>query len=312
MDYGRLAYIKAEELERAVLRLGSEKALWQVRSATVYPNRRIESEYAPLSVWGNGEILLVASVRVRAPQGADNAKVWLTLGGKSIACGRVTVGAGERTDSVLTAAVVADGETLGVWADGAELVLEEMRVLASGDGVALSTAASAVVCDGVDGQIFWARADGSGMHIRKAGAENAATLSGSAFDLTAVSSGVHVLIANGDELTGVVFSHDLKEIARVRLGAGGESVAIGGCADGLALAVVRNGTVYTAKCGEGFTDATEFVPLDGGIRADGVRLSKQCDSPVLFLQRGQKIFAKVPLAFFTVRGSSSVTCAFTV
>ena len=128
MDYGRLAYIKTEELESAFRRRSAQSERRNSLGASFYPRAEIAGGYSPCAISGEGSAGLTVSVTLRAPAGANGIKVSLYCGGKIAAYARVTLAEGETGRySLLSAVYPAEGERLEIRSDSRGLCSRSSR-----------------------------------------------------------------------------------------------------------------------------------------------------------------------------------------
>lgn len=303
MDYGQLAYVKAEEIEAYLRKAAQAEERRTHTCAAFYPRTALESGYAPCTVFGSGNVGLTAVLRLAAPQGADNITVRLYCGEHPAAYTRITLPAGGRENATLFASVYPGaGERIRIEADAQGLLLEELRVSVEGAGASVSGGQEGYKCDCSATAIYTARTEADGyVYVRKYGTDRRANvLHGGVFDIAV--RGDTVAVAGSDDdgnLWGVTLDADLKETRRVRLGAGADSVALGQSPAGWILATTQNRKVFLAECEPDFGGLSAFAPADFVTEADEVFFCKQSENPVLFLRRGGNVFAKLPVSCVT-------------
>lgn len=297
MDYGQLAYIKAEEIE-TYLRKAAQSADRRVTAkAAFYPRVALENGYEPCSVYGSGSVGLSVSAVLSSPSGVNGVKVRLYCGDKIAAYTSVTLSAGDSANYTLLASVYPqDGEKLKLVADGYGLLLEEMSVLADGNGVYVTSGQENFKSDYIGSDVFLLSENNGEIELSKYGGAKVIVAHGSIFDLVAASNEIKVLCCDdNDNMVGVTYSPDMKETGRRYLGSGMHRVAVGRGLTGLTLAAVKERKVYLAQCNYDFSGMTEWARADFETEADDVFFCKQTDNPVLFLQRGNAVFAKLPV-----------------
>ena len=303
MDYGRLAYLKAEEVEKYVR--GIAKSENMGAAACVFrPNTALESGYET-ALYGSGAIALAVNISVSAPSGAENIRVWLYCGDKNIDYANVTLAAGSGGEYTFLCCAYpdSDGEKLGVKAESSGLLLNELRLLAIGDGVTLSHMQSACKCDCVGLTVYLAREEDGEITLAKipdGGKVNVAH--GTVFDLSAHSSGADVICRDDNgNLWGVGFDGNLNETARIFIDGHADKLALGRTSDGLSIAALSGGEVFLAECGECFSGMTEWQSADFGSGFGDVFFCRQSGSKVLFLQKGNRVYAKLPAPEFKAK-----------
>lgn len=299
MDWGRQAYVKAEELEGYLRKTNAGGGTRTAACATFYPRAAAEAGYVPCAAEGSGNMSVSVSLALSAPAGADEIKVWLLLGDSRAAYTTVTLPENGRGSVTMYACAYPDGALpVGVRADAQGLIIDEMRVLCEGTGAALSTARGGYRCDCLGNEIFLLHEKDGYLYLGKYGGEAETDVAhGSVFDLCCDDDSVAVLCSDDDDnLWGVKYAPDLKETSRTYLGSGKDSVAIGRTAFGYALAAVKDRKVYVARCESDFSGMTDWSRADFETEADEVYLCKQSQNPVLALRRDGKLYAKLPFA----------------
>lgn len=315
MDYGQLAYIKAEEIE-AYLR-NSEKNAEKRNTlrAAFYPRCAIQGGYAPCSLYGSGAVGLTVVLMLSAPQGCDGEKVRLYCGDMAAAYTTVTLGAGDRAQFTLLASVYpSDTQTLCVRSEGNSLLLEEMEILADGNDVTLTSSYAGCKSDCLDGKAYLLCAENGYIYLHIAGDGQKTDVGhGNVFDIVATPTALCVVYADDNgNLWGVTYTAALEETKRVYLGDAPQRVAVGRDVGGLRLAGIWERKVYFCLCAEDFTGRTEWAQADFATEADDVYFGKQTTRPVLFLRRGGGLYAKLPLPKTESRAAVCVAPAVTL
>ncbi len=296
MDYGQLAYIKAEELERYVKSVSVRKKRNAV-SASFYPRVAAESGYEPCSVSGEGSIGVAVSAALRSPQSVRQAKLRLYCGGKIAASAGVAQSGGATVSYTLFASVTPGaGETLRLEADTAGLVLEELRVLVFGDGASVDNRGGNLRAEWVGTETYLAREKQGAISLSVYGGGEITVARGQTFDICDSPDGPGMVISDdAGNLWGVAFDAEINETARVNLGAGVDSVALGRNRRGYIIAGVRGRRVYFCECGYDFSGRTDWTEADFTTEADKVYFTKHTEEPILFLSRDGALYAKIPV-----------------
>ena len=314
MDYGRLAYIKTEELESAFRRRSAQSERRNSLGASFYPRAEIASGYSPCAISGEGSAGLTVSVTLRAPAGANGIKLSLYCGGKIAAYARVTLAEGETGRySLLSAVYPAEGERLEIRSDSEGLVLEEFALLIEGNAVKITGGETRARCDCTNGKIYTAYAKNGYVYVCDESGKTASATHGGVFDISAADSNVYVICADDvGNLWGVRYNAELNETAREYLGDAPEKVALGLSPFGLTVAGLFGGEIRFMECEEDFSGRSDWVRADFETRADNVYFGKQSRSPALFLERDGHVFAKlpVPLLGFREHVSAQIRLAF--
>ncbi|MCI8458728.1 MAG: hypothetical protein HFE46_03555 [Clostridia bacterium] len=298
MDWGRLAFVKAEELETLWKKTARAAEKRTSACASFYPRAAAEAGYAPCAVEGTGNVGLSVWVRVSAPQGASGIKLWLYCGDKAAAYTAITLPEGGEGSYTLFASVYPSArEKLRLCADREGLIIEEMRVLAEGGDAALTAGQEGYRCDCLHNEIYMAREQNGTLYLQKYGNEQKTDVChASVFDMLADDNGIAVLCSDDDgNLWGVKYAPDLTERCRVRLGDGFSCVAIGRNPTGYTLAAVKDRAVRLARCADDFSGLTAWEAADFSTEADEVYFCKQTLCPLLFLRRDGQLFAKLPM-----------------
>lgn len=298
MDYGQLAYIKAQTLEAYLNKTASAVQKTGCASAAFYPHTAAESGYAPVTVYGSGSVGLTVTLTLRAEVTVQDAKLRLYVGGKLAAYSSVSLERNKTARSILLATVYpSDGEKVRIVSDTAGLLIEEMFVLCEGAKVRLVSRVAFARCDGRDGVVFMAFVKNGDVRVQKCGAQSdAAAFKGGVFDLMVRGGEVYVLgVDDTGNLLGITYDYDLKETSRTVLGQFAfDCVAIGQMGSDLLLAGLQNRKTYFCTALDRFAGSTAFEPADFATEADAIYLSKQTENSVLFLRKGEALYCKLP------------------
>lgn len=313
MDYGKLAYVKAEELESYLRKTESEKGKNATLCAAFYPRVALESGYAPVTVSGDDSVGLTVVLKLRASKDVTDLKVRLYAGDMQTAYTTVTAAKGETVSAtVLSSVYPGSGQRLRVVASGKGLILDEMSVLACGAGVALSGGQSDYRCDVYDGKVYCAHERDGYLYLSQAGGDGEVSVAhASVFDLAASGQGLNVLACDDlGNLWGVCYDGELNETHRVMLGDGFDSVALGRNPFGQVMAAVKGKKLYFALSDENFDGATDWTQFED-VTASEVYLSKQSDNSVLLYVRDGKLYARLPYCSQGTSDCLHVTLGFT-
>ena len=311
MDYGQLAYLKAQTLEAYLNKTAASVQKTGCQSAAFYPHLAAESGYAPVTVYGSGSVGLTVTLTLRAVSAVRGAKMRLYAGDKLAAYCSVSLETGETERSVLLASVYpSEGEVLRVVCDTAGLLIEEMFVLGEGAKVRLVSRFAFARCDGQNGEVFVAYLRDGDICVRKCGTDReAAAFKGGVFDL-AVYCGEVYLIGCDDigNFMGLTYDFALNETSRTVLGRYAfDGVAIGQTGGDLLIAGLKARKLSFCTALARYKGLTAFEPADFATEADAVHLSKQSANSALFLQRGEGLYCKLPLPRRDLRDCIRVT-----
>lgn len=312
MDYGKLAYVKAEELESYLRKTEGEKGRHATLCAAFYPRVALSSGYAPLTVSGSDSVGLTVALKIRATATVTAANIKLYLGDMQAAYTTVTAESGQTVNATILASVYpGEGQRLKVIASAKGLTLDEMSVLASGNGVALFGGQAAYRCDCREGKVYCARERDGYLYLSQVGSSGEVNVAhSSVFDLAANERGLNVLCCDDLGNTwGVCYDGQLNETHRVMLGEAFESVALGRNPFGQVMAAVKDKKLYFALCDDDFDGATDWRQSDE-VTATEVYLSKQSENSVLLFRRGDRLYAKLPYPAYGTNDCLRVTLGF--
>ncbi|MDE7395742.1 MAG: hypothetical protein K2M95_06465 [Clostridiales bacterium] len=298
MDYGQLAYIKAQTLEAYLNKTASAVQKTGCASAAFYPHTAAESGYTPLTIYGSGSVGLTVTLTLRAAVTVKGAKLRLYVGDKLAAYCSVSLDSGKTERSTLLATVYpSEGEVLRVVCDTAGLLIEEMFVLCEGAKVRLVSRFAFARCDGRDGKAFIAYAKDGDVRVRACDTEaETVAFKGGVFDLAVRGDGVYILgVDDTGNLVGITYDYGLQETSRTVLGQFAfDCVAIGQTGGELLLAGLQNRKTYFCTALDRFAGNTAFEPAAFATEADAIYLSKQSENSMLFLRRDDALYCKLP------------------
>ena len=298
MDYGQLAYLKAQTLEAYINKTAASVQKTGCSSAAFYPHVAAESGYAPVTVYGSGSVGLTVTLTLRATVSVRSAKLRLYAGDKLAAYCSVSLDSGQTTRSVLLATVYpSEGESLRVVCDKGGLLIEEMFVLGEGAQVRLASCFAFSRCDGQNGEAFVAYARDGDVCVRRLGTSfETVAFKGGVFDLSVREKEVYLVGCDDNgNLLGVTYDFYLKETSRTVLGQHAfDCVALGQTGGDLLLAGLKDRKLVFCTALDRFEGITAFEPADFATEADAVYLSKQSTDSVLLLQRGEGLYCKLP------------------
>ena len=298
MDYGQLAYLKAQTLEAYLNKTAASVQKTGCQSAAFYPHTAAESGYAPVTVYGSGSVGITVTLTLRAVALVQGAKMRLYSGDKLAAYCSVTLETGETAQSTLLASVhPSEGEILRVVCDTAGLLIEEMFVLCEGPKVRLVSRFAYARCDGEAGAVFVAYLQGGDVCVRKCGTDlEAIAFKGSVFDLSVYGGEVYLIGCDDiGNFVGLTYDFELKETSRAVLGQYAfDCVALGQMSGDLLLAGLKDRKITFCTALNRYEGLTAFKPADFATEADAIHLSKRAENSALFLERGEGLYCKLP------------------
>lgn len=309
MDYGKLAYLKAEELEQRLLSFNRDE---ESRSLHIAATLNGASGSVPIAiVSGTGSVGFVAKVYARAPQGK---KVYLTVG-DSVSGEAAFNADGEAI--VIGSAFLGNGDTVGLLCDD-ETAVDKVEIVFCGNASIAARAfeTAAVGLDDVAGiitatlgRIKLTVADAAKLDVGVDAAEGVTVGFGSAAAITAYggkfkiayASEGHVTLAEADKsgLFSVMREFDVDGTVT--------DIALGYAASRLIIAYIIDGEI-----GFRFADS-DFDILSGevrsGIRADKVMVAGTEKGCIVYSFNGKcflKMFEKTLAAETKLKLTSSV------
>ena len=312
MDWGKLAYLKAEEAERYMRKRAAEELEEKCVSAVCFPHAELFYGYTPVRISGSKSVGVMASLRVSAANSAVENKITAECGGKLCAATRVTLAEGEEARLVLYFSVYpGSGEDVRISSSSDGLILEEANFLVVGAGAKLTSSSVMSRADYHGGDIFIAcEREGYVTLTNASTGESVSVLHGSTFDLAVHDVGISVVACDDSGNTlGVLYDFTLKEVCRRYLDTSVEKIAVGRTSDGLVIAGIRGGKIYLSYCSEDFSGMTDWQETDFVSGALDVYFSKQTQNATLFIRRGDGLYAK--LAVPELDCHSSLTIALT-
>ena len=314
MDFGKLAYVKAEEAERYIRKKASEEAEERCVSIVCVPHAELSSGYIPVRISGNKSVGVMASVRVSAVAAVSAANVRAECGGKLCAATTVTLNRGEECRFTLFfSAYPGSGEYVRLISDESGLILEEVNFMVTGAGAKITSSAVLARADyfGSDLYVIYEKNG----YVELTSVNKGITVDvahGSTFDIAVTEGGVCVAVSDDSGNTlGILYDLGLKELNRKYVGAKFDRIAIARNTGGLVMAGIRNSKLYVCYFAEDFSDGTEWEETDFVSSADDVYFSKQTDNATLFIRRGDGVYAKLAVPAHGDHSSLKLNCTAT-
>lgn len=315
MDYGKLAYIKAEELES---RLNADKrAADEVTGVTLRPSFDFSlGEYALPSVYACGGVTLTVRARIRADESASEDEIVLLINGMRAASTAVTAEKGRSVDALIICAVRLNGTAeLRLSAFGKALVLKGVQLAVCGEGAALESIGGDAAADKCGNTWCMVEVE-DGSVIAYAFSEPNASFNphyigaGRYADVTKTDDGFLIAYSDESKNAFAVFTDkSLSTVSRTFVCGGAESVTATAYCGGYAFVTVESGRVAVRFIGKGGggSSAPSYPELDGGVKA--VRFVKNADSPMLVLRYSDRSVLR--LAQPETGGTESITLTVT-
>lgn len=276
MDYGKIAYLKVEELEARTAKLENRESA-KVKSVYACPRKNTSLGAASIArAKEGGEVCSFCRATVRVVSGAGS--LVLKAGGVEVGRTAFSGEAGEVvTAFIMGAATVSRNDEFTLGGDGGECVIESVQLLVVcfGAGIGGRSGSCAVDCAGET----WYLVDCSDgdVALYAFAEENFALASplyvgeGDRADVSASESGAAVAYVDS---AGNVFLVELSpsfELIRARfVCSGASSVALHAAGNSFVIAAVKNGEV------------TAFAASEDGTLGDGVAIDRADD--VLFVK----------------------------
>lgn len=305
-DYGRLAYLKAEELEG---RISSAPPMPE----TVKLSARIEqylSEEAEIGgVYASGTVAAVFKLTLFCAARAEGT-VKILADGRICASALVT--AEGRVETVLLTSVRTEGERrFSVQGEG----LSSVKLISADAvfvGVNASPASYASAVAAVSsahtavGAIFGGVAAVKRVYP-ESGSFSAETELGraKAFDIKAVAGGfIAALCDRSGNLFGMELDPDLNIKRVTPLGDGGQSVAVHAGENRAVIAVVRGGKIFAASASLNLSGTGTFREVEFPSAVDRVSFSAEGAPAALAIESGGKCFLKLCEEEKSLRGTA--------
>ena len=295
MDYGKLAYQKAEDAEKYIRKKAAEEGEEKCVSAVSFPHAELNIGYTPIRISGTKSVGVMASMRVSATKSVS-ARISVTCGEKLCSGTTVTLESGEeKRFTLFFSAYPGSGENVRLICDKSGVLLEEVNFLAVGANAKITLSGAMSRADFHGDDIYVLCEQNGYVVLTSTGTDKSVSVAhGSTFDIAVSLSGISVAVSDdsGNAL-GVLYDFELNEVGRGYLDAGFEKIAVGRHTVGLVLAGIRGGKIYMCYCAEDFSDRTDWEETDFVKSADDVYFSKQTDSATLFIRRGDGLYAKL-------------------
>lgn len=309
MDYGKLAYMKVEELGARLSNSATEQIDEGGAYAVIAPYSVLTNgtEIPLTEIVGKGRITLVVKVTMRRDAAMAKGILTLKADGKIAALQSAVGEKGEVTYVLLTSVYSTGLLPLSLACEGNfDAVLIRTEVAALGSGLSLgrrqsdwsadyigdgTKAAAAVV---FDESVLVAPVTGGAI-----GAFASAGM-GHTLDFAAVGTGFN--LAYFDDMGnfwGVRYDSDLNELTRNYLGESGEDVSIGTYGEKLVVARLVNGKLYTRITDLEFGGGGDEVETDIGLRADKIRFVRHSNPPILTVFSDGIAYLKIPAAEYS-------------
>lgn len=300
MDYGKLAYLKAEDLER---QLSYDSGLKKRHAVTGYTvNTAFDltlGDYGLKSFYGDGGISLIVKIVLRGDADSEGF-VSLVVNGMELKKEKVKLTSGENKEKLLLGAINASGDnTLAIRTYGLDCTLTEASVLVSGDGCGISDALTPISAENIqdDYILITIENDYATVYCFNLSAVN--------FDnKKIIGDAVRVDITTSGGNFYAVRVDSLNNIFMVKLAVNGEvlsekflfnsdaEVAVGSDGKGVILAVTKDGATDFYMIPDDNEDC--LIPLNAQLdtKTKRVMFVKNDKSPTLVVDDGERCFLK--------------------
>lgn len=290
MDYGKMAYLKAEELEGRI----SVNTRRLPASASFAPSVPLRAPYRIAEIKGTGGIAVMVKLTLYAATAVDG-RIAASLNGVTFADCRVTF-TGTHSEVLLGAAELSGGAILALEPSGlAAARLERAEVVTiGGDGVGKEVSDFAVAESGGHVLAVFGRSMSViGRPIADGALGDEHVLGrGNALDACGCPDGYYLVY---DDPLGNLWvkrlDATLQETATAYAGRDVTSPAVFADGDGVYLAFVQDGEVYVRTCTADLRFVGEPVAAGFGY-ADGVAFVRGAPTPMLIVQSRGKCYLK--------------------
>ena len=296
MDYGKLAYVKAEEVERYIRKKAAAETEEKCVSAVCFPHAELYYGYTPVRIMGSKSVGVMAALKVSAVSSTVENKITVECGSKLCATTRVTLAGGEeKRFSLYFSAYPGSGEDVRIFSEGGGLILEEANFLVVGAGAKIITSSVMSRADFRNGDIYVAcEREGYTELTNATTGKSVSVAHGSTFDLSVHDSGISVIVSDDNgNMQGVLYDFSLGELSRKYFDTRMEKIAVGRSVGGLVLAGIRGGKIYLSYCDKDFSGWTDWEETDFVSSALDVYFSKQTDYATLFIRKSDGLYCKL-------------------
>ncbi len=299
MDYGKLAYIKAEEMES---RLASLFSSTQTGSAVYSASPLFDfttGEYYLTSTTGNGKVTLFCTATLRG-DGETTGKLELKINGLTLVEKEVSLSTGESKEFTLIGIVNLYSPSSVSLASNANATLTRTQILVSGNGVKASISGANASVDKSNGG-KWAIADSKDNNVcvrlfsEETGefSEDYYFGAGSSVSLCKGASGFVLGFCDERANAFVVFlSEELQEQKRLPLTMGAEKIAVGNTEDGYICAVIKEGGVECFIFDDDTLCSME-IEVERPSLATSIDFVKNSSEPTLVITTPEQSYIKV-------------------
>lgn len=295
MDYGKMAYIKAEELEARLtsMAVGSDDKVTDLTVKPVYDFYC--GDFALTSIRASGSVSVIIRLQLRLDEDADELPVYLKVNGLRSAETLINGSAGEVKDALIVCGIKLSGVAeLTLSADNAAMVLLTAQIVVNGDGACLSGNGGDAAADKC-GSVWCVVSCEDNCVVGYAFTESSPTLTpvyigaGKKADVTATDNGFLVSLVDGTGNAFAVFlSTTLSLIRRVFVCGGAAAAAATAYGGGYAFVTVEDGRVAVRLIGEDGAGCSEPSYPDLGDGIKGVGFVKNAATPTLILRYDDK------------------------
>lgn len=299
MDYGKLAYLKVDELEsRLAPELATERTkCYDYTVKPVYDFRR--GDYFITDATASGAVTVFVRACVRADSSVENGLFELKINGFTAGRCDFSASAGETRDCFVMSAASVDGSAeLAVSMNGLDCTLLSCQILLSGSNADLCRSGGdaavdkcgsvwalvSVSDDNIYAYTFGEEDFSLGQPVRIGSGRRADVCAGvDGFAAAYVDSAGNTFVAKTDV--------NLNVLSRIFVDAGADSVAITRRGEGFLLAQLKNNVVSCRfiDAAGGYSMPTEITRDD---KAVSVGFVKNAEPPMLIVTTGERSYLK--------------------
>ncbi|MBR2989108.1 MAG: hypothetical protein IKC64_05240 [Clostridia bacterium] len=298
MDYGKLAYMKAEELERRMINEKSERMICADYTATPSFDLTTGKSYPVCVVKAEGTLTLILVISLSGDEGEGEVKVY--LGDKTLISSKVEIEQGKTQTITLTRAFSTSGSAIVSVAGGkCAKILESVQVVAVGQNADIITnqAKSAVDNNGQS----WGLVCSENERVRMYPfSENEFNLSAEIFvgyganaDICASQEGWTVCYIDDEGNTTVASVLPDNTVTNITvIGSGASACAIATDEGKYILCEIVDDKLYCRKLSSSFSPS-ERVEVSLPFVAEGIAFVKGVPTPMLTIYSKGRSYLKV-------------------
>lgn len=289
MDYGKLAYMKVEDLESRLNVKTENKAGSVAAFATYYPVYNLAAGEFPLSaLTADGQVNILLKITVRRDKAIKNKKIKLTVNDMIAAAEKVDGIEGESDYIIMANVNVSGSSQLKIQPDEAlDCTLIKAQLSVMGGNAILSRKLNDWNADFIlDGLGVVAMVKEEYIYLCKISegkvGEKLACGRGHILDICAGKNEFYIVYCDdNDNMWGVTYGAELAIKSRRYLGGGAACVAVSFGDSDLTIAYLSGNKLYCRICDNMFGGLTEPQLIDTGLSCDNIKFVKHSNSPML-------------------------------